>query len=473
MLFNSFIFLIFGALFFLAWRLVPSTRRRGRWLLLIISSSIFYGWWDWRFLFLLAGTGLVDFLAALGMEKFPGQKKRLLVISMLSNVGVLATFKYLGFFARSANALLHVAGAGWQLPVIDLILPIGISFYTFQSMSYTIDVYKGELRPTRDPLHFFAMISFFPHLVAGPILRARNILPQLAETRRPTEEQRWEGMKLILIGYFKKTVLADNLAPAVNAAFGAHVMIHASLYWWVVAAMFAMQIYCDFSGYTDIARGLAKWMGVEFPQNFNHPYFAGSFRDFWKRWHISLSSWWMEYVYIPLGGSRKGAVRAHTGMWLTMVISGLWHGAAWTFVLWGALHALFLSLERVLKWPSRLQAIPGGRVLLHALLLSQVLVAWVFFRAGSFSQALGITRAMFDLRHPGLSAVPVLGAAALFFLALAIVFEVALYCAPRCVWTPVRSPKFRRVLAPVALALVGAASIYLRGPGSAFIYFQF
>lgn len=473
MLFNSFIFFVFAALFFLMWKLVPPAARRLRWVLLIASSSVFYGWWDWRFLFLLAGTGLVDFLAALGMALHPNRKKPLLVASMLCNVVVLGVFKYLGFFTRSLNAALGLAGGGWHVPAVDLVLPVGISFYTFQSMSYTIDVYRGDLRPTRDPLHFFAMISLFPHLVAGPILRARNILPQLADMRRPTEEQRWDGLRLIVCGYFKKVVLADNIAPVVNQAFGAPSIPHASLYWWVITTMFAMQIYCDFSGYTDIARGLAKWMGIEFPLNFNHPYFASSFRDLWRRWHISLSSWWMEYVYIPLGGSRKGTVRAHWNMWVTMLVSGLWHGAAWTFVIWGALHAAFLSVERVSKWPVRLGALPGGRLLVSAVLVSQVWVAWVFFRAESLAQALRITSAMLDVRQLGIQSALAIGKLNLCVLVAALLTEALLWSAPRWWRSPIAPPSLWTIAESVIISLTAAACVYLRGPGSAFIYFQF
>jgi alginate O-acetyltransferase complex protein AlgI len=468
MLFNSYTFLVFAALFFLVWRAIPR-RPPLQWGLLIGASCVFYGWWDWRFLFLLAGTGLVDFLAALAMERAPSGKKALLIVSMCCNVGVLATFKYLGFFTTSLNAVLGMVGSHASVPVVHLVLPVGISFYTFQSMSYTIDVYKGELKPTRSLLHFFAMISLFPHLVAGPILRARNILPQLLTLPRPTEEQRWSGLKLIVLGYLKKVVLADNLAPAVNDAFSANLVVHSCPYWWVVITMFAMQIYFDFSGYTDIARGLARWMGIEFPLNFNHPYAASSFRDFWKRWHISLSSWWMEYVYVPLGGSRRGPLRAHSNMWVTMVISGLWHGAAWTFVVWGALHAAFLSLERVTRWPQRLAVFPGGRLLVSVALLVQVWVAWVFFRATSFAQALHITSAMLDPRGHDVAPVLSLARPALLFLVVSVSVEALLATGG--------SPAVRRRLGrhadPVLVAAMIAACFYLRGPGSAFIYFQF
>jgi alginate O-acetyltransferase complex protein AlgI len=473
MTFISVVFLIFAAVFFTVWRFVPPEAKRTRWLTLIVASSVFYGWWNWRFLFLLAGTGAVDFLAGLAMVKYPARKKLLLVGSMACNIGVLGLFKYLGFFLRSLDAVVGFAAPGAHVPVVSLLLPIGISFYTFQSMSYTIDVYKGHLKPTRDPLHFFAMISLFPHLVAGPILRARRILPQLADMKRPTDEQRWDGATLIATGYFKKVVLADNLAPAVAQAFAAPTVQHASLYWWAIVSMFMMQLYFDFSGYTDIARGLAKWMGIEFPVNFRHPYFATSLRDFWQRWHISLMSWWMEYVYGALGAARKGELKGHRNLWITMLLSGLWHGAAWTFVLWGGLHAFYLSLERIFRIPNRLRALPGGAFLAWLLLIAQVWISAPLFRGQSLLQAVQIMGAMLDVTHPGLQAALAIGKLNLLMLLLAVVSEVVLWSSS--VWMPrvVARPRLRTIAEPAVFAFVAAACIFLRGPGSAFVYFQF
>jgi D-alanyl-lipoteichoic acid acyltransferase DltB (MBOAT superfamily) len=434
-------------------------------------SFLFYGWWDWRFLFLILGSGFVDYFAALWMQRDPAHRKRYLAFSVFANIGSLALFKYLGFFTQTVNALLEVVGSGAAVPLLSLTLPVGISFYTFQSMSYTIDVYRGELEPTEDALHFFAYLSMFPQLVAGPIIRARDLLPQLTEWKPVSPEARFEGTRWIVHGYFKKVVVADNLAPFVNQAFGSLTFVPSGAYWWVVMSLFAVQIYCDFAGYSDIARGLARWMGYEFPRNFNHPYTATSMRDFWRRWHISLSTWFGDYVYIPLGGSRGGAWMAHRNLWITMVVSGLWHGAAWTFVAWGALHAAFSSFERVTHWPERVQRLWGGRALATLLVLAQVWIAWVFFRAESFSQAWNILGAMLNPLQSGLAAAAGIHERAYIFLGLVGLRELYL-------WLGLDSSRFARsswwrYLEPPMLAFMLWASVFLRGEGSAFIYFQF
>ena len=309
MLFNSLVFLVFAALFFGLWPLIKP-RRNFRYLFLVTCSFVFYGWWDWRFLFLIIASGLLDFFSGMGMVAHPKAKKFYLALSIMGNIGSLMVFKYSGFFADNLSALLSLLGLDLELragiPSFVLILPVGISFYTFQSMSYTIDVYKNQLKPTRNVLHFFAYLSLFPQLVAGPIIRAADLLPQLAENRSTTEQQRWEGLHLIVHGFVKKVFIADNLAYFVTEAFTNPIHSESYLFWWVIMTAFAFQIYCDFSGYSDIARGLAKWMGYDFMVNFNHPYIATSLREFWSRWHISLSTWFRDYVYIPLGGSKGG-----------------------------------------------------------------------------------------------------------------------------------------------------------------------
>ena len=470
MVFNSSIFIVFAAAFFLVWKLMPA-RTQPRWAVLVVASYLFYGWWDWRFLFLITASGLLDFVAAIGMERYPRYRRALLLASIAGNVGALATFKYAGFLTDSLNALLRLLGPGVQLPPVRLTLPIGISFYTFQSMSYTFDVYKGSLRPTRNPLHFFAYLAMFPQLVAGPIVRAADLLPQLEKVSRPTDSQRWQGLKLLAHGYFKKTVLADNLAPAVNAAFGWGTAVQSCPYWWVAVTMFAFQIYCDFSGYTDIARGLGKWMGYEYPVNFGRPYSAASFRDFWRRWHISLSTWFRDYVYIPLGGSRRGTLLSHRNMWATLLVAGLWHGAAWTFVIWGALHAAYLSFERVTRWPQRMGGWFGGRFIVTLLVLVQVWIGWVFFRAESLPQAVRILRTMLSFDNLSIAPVLELGPPALLFLLVALASECYSYLGLDR--SAIAASRLARLAEPVLLALMIAACVYLRGPGSAFIYFQF
>jgi alginate O-acetyltransferase complex protein AlgI len=476
MLFNSLEFLIFAALFFGLWPLLRR-KRSLRWAYLIAASSLFYGWWDYRFLLLLIGTGFVDFLAALGIERHRRHAKWLVGLSLSANLGVLAVFKYGGFFAKNLEAVCAALGhdvhLASRLPSFLLVLPPGISFYTFQSMSYTIDVYRGHVRAARNPLHFFAYLSLFPQLVAGPIVRATNLLPQLLETRATTEEDRWQGLTFIVRGYFKKVVIADHLATVVNRAFSAPSVSTSSLYWWVVVSMFAFQIYYDFSGYTDIARGLAKWMGYDLPVNFANPYRALSLREFWGRWHISLSTWFRDYVYVPLGGNRGGALLTYRNLWVTMLLSGLWHGAAWTFLLWSAVHAAFLSIERLTRWPERLCAVRGGRFICWALVLVQVWVAWVFFRAPSVGKAFAIVSSMFASARFDLIDLTVYGGyEPLLFLGLAMAIEWTPNLSGRTKTAPdARSerPRFRPLLAAIMIV----ACVYLRGPGSAFIYFQF
>jgi D-alanyl-lipoteichoic acid acyltransferase DltB (MBOAT superfamily) len=475
MLFNSLAFLIFFAAFIGLWPLMKR-RRMLRWAYLVAASFFFYGWWDWRFLFLLIGSGLIDYFAALGMVRFPRRKRLLLIASILGNVGSLAVFKYLDFGIANANGLLGLFGVAGRVPVARLILPVGISFYTFQSMSYTIDVFRGRLAPTRHVLHFFAYLSMFPQLVAGPIVRAADLLPQLEQVPTTTEADRWEGLRRVACGYFKKVVIADNLAVVVNLAFGADTVVNSSLYWWMITTMFAFQIYCDFSGYSDIARGLARWMGYRFPVNFNRPYIAASFRDFWGRWHVSLSSWFRDYVYIPLGGSRRGAAWGHAALWITMLASGLWHGAAWTFVVWGAVHAFYLSVERLTRWPQRLCRLRGGRHVATALVFGMVLVSWVFFRATSLGQAVAILKVMFSLTALNAAAVTkVVGGgylrAGLVLVGLMMLRQLYFHLHLDKVRWPV--PRLRRALGPVAVAAMLVAVCYLRGPGAAFIYFQF
>ncbi len=470
MLFHSFVFLLFGALFFLLWPLMRK-RNNSRWVYLTSASFLFYGWWRWEFLFLILVSGLIDFFAGLGMVRFPHRRKLLLLLSIVGNIGSLAIFKYLDFFVDNLNSLFGWDGPENQTARFGLLLPIGISFYTFQSMSYTIDIYRGKLKPTRNLFHFFAYLSLFPQLVAGPIIRAAHLLPQLTSWKPGTPEDRWNGLRLIAHGFFKKVVIADTLAGMIETAFSTAHPEHAGSYWWVIVSLFAFRIYCDFSGYSDIARGLARWMGYDFPKNFDHPYLAKSFREFWGRWHISLSTWFRDYVYIPLGGSRRGPVVGHRNMWITMVVSGFWHGAAWHFVIWGALHALYLNLERLTGWHERLGSGFVGRLVRSAVVLVLVWVAWVFFRAETFDQALFIISRMFDFSSFTLQGIKLVSKPALVALAIAVLREAYFYFGLDR-WMP-QNARLRVAMDPVVVALILAACVYLRGPGAAFIYFQF
>lgn len=464
MLFNSFVFLVFVSAFFIGWPWARKTHNR-RWIYITVCSFFFYGWWDWRFLFLLVFTGLIDYLAGMGIYRFPKRGRMLLLASIGTNVIVLAIFKYSRFASENINALLSHLGMEHRLPHIALALPVGISFYTFQSMSYTIDMYRKELQPARNVLHFFAAISLFPHLVAGPIMRAQYLLPQLLQDRPTSREERWLGLKLIASGYFKKVVIADNLAASVNDAFGGQLGNLSGAGWWIIITMFAFQIYCDFSGYSDIARGLAKWMGYEFSMNFDLPYSAHSLREFWSRWHMSLTTWFRDYVYIPLGGSKNGMVRSHLNMWITMLLSGFWHGAGWTFVCWGAIHAFFLSIERLSRWPDRIVTLPFGRCIRWMIVLIQVWIAWVFFRAQSFEQAREVLLAMI-LGHSGSLGISF---TAISFLCLGILHEIIVW-ASRVRRNVIRS-NVPVEIGTIILTLISC--VFLRGPGNSFIYFQF
>ena len=471
MLFNSLEFILLAVVFFAAWPLL-GRRNNTRWAYLVVASYFFYGWWDWRFLFLITFSGLIDHTAALGMARWPSRRKLLLIASIVGNVGSLCLYKYLDFLIGNLNELFGVTGLSTRIPLAELILPVGISFYTFQSMSYTIDVYRGHLAPTKNPLHFFAYLAMFPQLVAGPIVRAVDLLPQLKHHRATDEATRWEACRLIACGFFKKMVVADTVAATVAKAFEAGAPLESCAFWWVIMGLFAFQIYCDFSGYSDIARGLAKWMGYDFPLNFDQPYVSSSFREFWSRWHISLSTWFRDYVYIPLGGSKQSAARSHGNLWMTLVISGFWHGAAWTFVAWGALHAALLSAERVTRWPERLKRLPAGRLVATVLVFALTLLTWVFFRADTFSQAAAIIANMFSFHRLNLQAIQA-NVHIKDILVVGVLFA-------RQVWVLAgldRSRLVRTRLAGmvrvVGVALLIVACIFLRGPGAAFIYFRF
>ncbi|MDF1852683.1 MAG: MBOAT family protein [Verrucomicrobiales bacterium] len=398
MLFNSYTFWIFFAVVALVYRFLD---HRGRNHFLLLSSYVFYGYWDWRFLTLIAFSTVVDFVAGrrIARSQASGSLGReWLLASLIANLGLLAVFKYFGFFVSEFNTLL--AAFGWEkgLPGVELILPVGISFYTFQTLSYTIDVYQGKTRPAQNPIDFAVYVSFFPQLVAGPIERSSHLLPQVVEPRPKLDEARFrEGLYLVMGGLFRKVVIADNMAMIANQIFsrpteqlsGAEVLI--GVY------AFAFQIYGDFSGYSSIAQGTAKWLGFDLMDNFRHPYFARSPREFWQRWHISLSTWLRDYLYIPLGGNRKGSWFTYRNLMITMVLGGLWHGAAWTFVIWGAIHGIWLALHRGLggaRGGSRQEnrMVDGIKIVVTFHL---VCLTWLFFRAENLEQALGMLEVLF------------------------------------------------------------------------------
>ncbi len=374
--------------------------------MLLVASYLFYAFWDYRFLSLIFLSTVVDYLCARALEheRRPGRRKLLLGTSILVNLGILGFFKYFNFFAENAQRVLSLLGLEVSLPVLYVILPVGISFYTFQTMAYTIDVYRGKMRPVHRFLDFALYVSYFPQLVAGPIERPQRLLPALQSKRVVSSEHMATGALLILIGLFRKIVIADGIGAQVDAVF-AQPERYSSPELMKGIYLFALQIYCDFAGYTDIARGTSRLLGIELMENFQRPYFASNIRDFWRRWHISLSTWLRDYLYIPLGGSRKGPLRTYVNLMITMLLGGLWHGAAWTFVIWGGLHGLYLSVHRWLHTrltALRIEQLPpwvlsGGRVLGIVLTFHLVLFSWVFFRAPGLRTAIGYLEHTFSL----------------------------------------------------------------------------
>jgi alginate O-acetyltransferase complex protein AlgI len=380
MLFNTSVFLIFLILVFtLYWAVAPKRPIAGR-VVLLIASYVFYGWWDWRFLILIAFSSGSDFMIGkyLFRTSEPRKRKFLLFLSILQNLGLLFVFKYFNFFIDSFHTLTGNAHPG-EWSTLNIILPVGISFYTFQTLSYTLDIYFRKLAPTNSALTFFTFVSFFPQLVAGPIERAANLIPQFKKKPHFSQSMATAGLKLMLWGFFKKMVIADQLAPLVNSVYGQPENFSGAI---ILLATFAFgfQIYCDFSGYSDIAIGTAQLFGIRLMVNFRTPYFAYSIRNFWQRWHISLSTWFRDYVYIPLGGSKVKSAIWVRNIIITFTVSGLWHGAQLTFVLWGLAHGILYTAERYLSMliriPQRLKRITGWIITFVA-----VNLCWVFFRA--------------------------------------------------------------------------------------------
>ena len=392
MLFNSIKFMVFFPCVFLLYYALPFRFRK---YMLLAASYYFYMCWKPEFILLILFSTVAAYLCALGGERWPRWKKGLVAVSLALTLGVLFFFKYFNFFSESFTALCRSVSIPFSAPVLAIVLPVGISFYTFQTLSYTLDVYRGDMEPERDLVTFALFVSFFPQLVAGPIEKASALLPQLKTEHSFTYENAAGGLKLMGWGFFKKMVLADQLAlllvdPVYNdlGSYEGGALVLAT-------CAFAVQIYCDFGGYSDIARGCARMMGVELMVNFRAPYFAASVTEFWRRWHISLTSWFREYVYIPLGGNRKGAAKKCLFVLITFTLSGLWHGAAWTFVLWGLFHALVMDLEFLWhRRRPRKDRGPAVHVLRCAVTFGVVSLLWIFFRANTMGDALYVLRHM-------------------------------------------------------------------------------
>ncbi|NND63344.1 MAG: MBOAT family protein [Flavobacteriaceae bacterium] len=406
MLFNSIEFAFFLPLVFLLYWFVANRPLKLQNTFLLLASYFFYGWWDWRFLSLIIFSSAVDYFVGLNLAKSENAKHRkvLLTLSILVNLGFLGFFKYFNFFAESFAKAFTLLGNPIEASRLNIILPVGISFYTFQTLSYTIDIYRKKLAPTSNAISFFAFVSFFPQLVAGPIERASNLLPQFQKSRVFDYSKAVDGLRQILWGLFKKVLIADNCAEIVNMAFadpggqsGSNLLIG--------VLFFSFQIYGDFSGYSDMAIGMARLFGFNLKKNFAFPYFSRNIGEFWRRWHISLSTWFRDYLYIPMGGSRGSKFQQIRNILVVFLVSGFWHGANWTFIIWGGLHALFfiplVLLKRNRTYLSDIEIEKGwnwfklgGQILIT---FSLTTLAWVFFRADSLTHALDYFEGLFSM----------------------------------------------------------------------------
>ena len=469
MVFNTFVFAIFllGALA-LYWASPPRYRNP----VLLIGSYIFYGYWDWRFLSLLAISTIADFVIAQRIASTQRQRRRtqLLVCSAVINLGILAVFKYANFFIDSLSDLTQLLGFGELSSAIKFVLPVGISFYTFQTLSYTFDVYRRRINATRNFIDFATYVSYFPQLVAGPIERAKHLLPQIQSRDRPkpTGERLAAGLILILQGLFKKVVLADGVARIVDGVF-ADPTTHS---WAAVSAgvlAFGIQIYGDFSGYTDIARGVSRLFGIDLVVNFRQPYLARNITEFWRRWHISLSDWLRDYVYVPLGGNRRGRLAMYRNLMLTMLLGGLWHGASWNFVIWGGLHGLWLVAHKLIRGGN----VPTERLRithLPAIILTffVVHVTWIFFRAESFTVAYEVFRQVVTFSN----GATVVGDVILVLFLVLLTFSLDL-ATRRPEQVPALVRRSPALVGATVAAAVLAIVVFSGGTPQPFIYFQF
>ncbi len=484
MLFNSIEYLFFlPIVFILYWSLNKQLKAQN--LLVLAASYFFYGLWDYRFLSLIIISSFADYFIGLNLPKAASKQKKnlLLTLSLLINFGFLLYFKYCNFFIESFVDLSAMLGFTANLQTLNIILPVGISFYTFQTLSYTIDIYRGSLQPTKSALNFFTYVAFFPQLVAGPIERAAKLLPQIELKRTFDYDQAKDGMRQILWGLFKKVVIADNCALFVNPIFDNYQELSGSVLI-VGAILFSFQIYCDFSGYSDIAIGTAKLLGIQLMQNFATPYFARDIAEFWRRWHISLSTWFRDYLYIPLGGSRVGKILQLRNIFAIFLVSGFWHGANWTFIFWGLIHALCYipqtlanTNRKFLGTVAESKIFPGLQEIYRMIqTFTIVTLAWIFFRSPSIGDSFSYIQRIFIWENLELSTV--LDSLrlemenlywAILFICIVLVFE----------WFNRTQkhgleilPKFIVIRYSIYIALCLLTLEYFYGESS-FIYFQF
>ena len=473
MIFNSIAFIIFLPIVFIIYWSLRKKHLIYQNLLLLVASYIFYGWWDWRFLSLIAFSTIIDFIIGkkINSSKTKKSKKNFLIMSLIVNLGLLGYFKYFNFFIHSFKESIESLGFTFDTWTLNIILPVGISFYTFQTLSYSIDIYKGKIKHTNDFISFAVFVSFFPQLVAGPIERASHLLPQFLKKRKFDYKTAITGVSLISYGFFKKLVIADRLAIYVNSVFGdidnANTI---SLLFGII--FFSFQIYADFSGYSLIARGISKLLGFDLMVNFNKPYLASSIPEFWRRWHISLSTWFRDYLYIPLGGNRVSTLRNYYNLLIVFLISGLWHGANWTFVIWGALHGIYqviyLQYKKLINPEDTKNKIRQFINILSVYFL--VTFAWIFFRANSFNQAIEYINKIIDFDF-SLNLVQVSAEKGPLNLAISISVIVLLYLS----YLLPKNLSFKRDFSHITFNLITILIIFLIGTNgkAEFIYFQF
>jgi len=472
MVFNSLTFMAFFALV-LALHAMP-LRWTTKKINLLVASYLFYAAWNPPFVILLWVSTVVDWWAAKKLvdAENPHARRAWMLLSVVVNLGMLAYFKYGGFLMENFQTLMAALGVTYQPPKLDIVLPVGISFYTFATLSYTLDVYLRRARPANNFLDYALFVTFFPHLVAGPIMRPTELVPQFAHERRATADQLRFGLALMTLGLFQKIVLADGfLGPAAEAVYDAPGRIPGTLDAWMGTLAFSGQIFCDFAGYSTTAIGAAMCLGFAMPDNFRFPYAAIGFSDFWRRWHITLSAWLRDYLYIPLGGNRHGEARTYFALMATMLLGGLWHGASWTFVVWGGLHGLYLAAERMLR--ARFKGYtPGPLAMVGLALLTYALIniTWVFFRAKSFPQAWVVLRGMFG---GNANAPPILTTAHLAMVALIVGGIVLAHWLMRTRTLEAMLARRHPVPLSATLGVMLFAIVAAQGAGNAFIYFQF
>jgi alginate O-acetyltransferase complex protein AlgI len=476
LVFNSLTFLVFFAVL-LALHHLPFLSWKAKKVNLLVASYVFYAAWNPPFILLLWASTIVDWFIARGIyaarERSRAVRRSWLVISVFVNIGFIGFFKYGGFLLHNWQALMASFGVTWVAPEWKIVLPVGISFYTFVTLSYTLDVYLGRLKPIDSFLNYALFVTFFPHLVAGPIVRPTQLTPQFETPRQANRDQMLWGLGLIILGLFEKVVIADGgLSSAADTVFGAKGPVGFADAWLGTLA-FSGQIFCDFAGYSTIAVGTALCLGFALPDNFRMPYAAIGFSDFWRRWHVSLSTWLRDYLYIPLGGNQRGEVRTYVNLMLTMLLGGLWHGANWTFVAWGGLHGLYLAVERWLRERTGLKGDPvsgWSRLALALLTYFLVNITWVFFRAPDFGGAAGVLAGMFGLAPDAEPVLPTI-----YMIKVAVIITglliVQWLMRNRSVEDLVSRAPWWATGSVVAVMLFSV--IVAQGSGEAFIYFQF